>query len=122
MDHQDWITVTINRRRSKKEAIANGQSMIQHRDPEHNERVRLAKIENSDEPGPKKRINSEALQNLIRKRIELKLTQEKADTQCAFPRNTFKNLESNRLIPTEEQKRRIQQTFGVSLKIDTVVA
>jgi hypothetical protein len=122
MEHQDWITVTINRRRSKKEAIANGQSTIQHRDPEHNERIRLAKLADADEPGPKKRLNSESIQILIRKRIEMKLTQEKADIKCAFPRNTFRSIEANRTLPTEEQKRRIQLTFGVSLKIDTLDA
>jgi hypothetical protein len=122
MENQDWITVTTNRRRSKKEALANSQYTIQQREPEYNERIRLAKIENSDDCCPKKRINSESLQSLIYKRIELKLTQEKADIQCAFPHNTFKNIESNRLIPSEEQKHRIQKNFGVILKIDTIVA
>ena len=52
----------------------------------------------------------------------MKLTQEKADITCAFPRNTFKDIESNRLIPNEEQKRRIQQNLGIQLKIDTITA
>jgi len=50
----------------------------------------------------------------------MKLTQEKADNLCAFPRNTFKDIEANRIVPTEEQKRRIQQHFGIAIKIDTL--
>ncbi len=119
MDCQDWTPVIARRRYSKKDQIKNGQTTIQSRDPEKNEKIRMAKLADADGPGPIKRINSESLQNLIRKRIELKLTQEKADNTCAFPRNTFKDIESNRLVPSEEQKRRIQQNFGIQLKIDT---
>lgn len=119
MDHQDWTTVTVRRRYSKKDSIASGQGTIQSRDPARNEKIRMAKLAETDGPGPKKRVNSESLQALIRKRIEMKLTQEKADITCAFPRNTFKDIESNRLIPNEDQKRRIQQHFSIQLKIDT---
>jgi hypothetical protein len=119
MDHQDWTTVTVRRRYSKKDAIASGQCSIQSRDPAKNEKIRMAKLADADGPGPVKRINAESLQSLIRKRIELKLSQEKADITCAFPRNTFKEIEAHRLMPTEEQKRRIQQNFGIQLKIDT---
>jgi hypothetical protein len=122
MDGQDWTTVTIRRRFSKKEQIRNGHTTIQARDPEKNEKIRIAKLENADIPVPKKRINPESLQALIRKRIEMKLNQEKADGLCAFPRNTFKEIESNRLIPSEEQKRRIQVNIGIQLKIDTLAA
>jgi ribosome-binding protein aMBF1 (putative translation factor) len=119
MDCQDWIPVVSSRRYSKKEQIKNGQSIIQFRDSERNEKIRMAKLAESDGPSPVKRISSESLQNIIRKRIELKLTQEKADINCSFPRNTFKDIESNRLIPNEEQKRRIHQKFGIQLKFNT---
>lgn len=122
MDCQDWTTVTVRRRYSKKEAAQSGQGSIQVRDPAKNEKIRMAKLADADGPGPKKRVNHESLQALIRKRIELKLNQEKADITCAFPRNTFKDIESNRIIPNEEQKRRIQQNFGIQLKIDTITA
>jgi hypothetical protein len=116
---QDWTTVTIRRKLSNKEHIRNGNTIVQTRDTDKNEKIRMAKLADSDEPVPKKRIDAESLQNLIRKRIELKLTQEKADILCAFPRNTFKEIEAYRLIPNEEQKRRIQQNFNIQLKINT---
>lgn len=115
MDCQDWIPVVSRHRYSKKEQIKNGESIIQFRDPERNEKIRMAKLAESDGPSPVKRVSSDSLQNLIRKRIELKLTQEKADITCSFPRNTFKDIESNRLVPSEEQKRRIHQNFAIQL-------
>jgi hypothetical protein len=120
MDEQDWIPVTVRRRYSKKEAVQKGGTVIHQRDTNQNERIRMAKLENSDAPLPKKRVNHETLQALIRKRIEMKLNQEKADGICAFPKHTFKEIESNKLIPTEDQKRRILQNFGVQLKIDNM--
>ena len=125
MDCQDWTTVTVRRRSSKKDAIASGQGSIQHRDPAKSEKIRMAKLADADAthgPAPKKRVNSETLQALIRKRIEMKVTQEKADITCSFPRNTFKDIESNRLIPNEDQKQRILQNFSIQLKIDTIGA
>ena len=122
MDCQNWTTVTVRRRFSKKEQIRSGQTTVQIRDPEKNEKIRLAKLDNSDGPIIKKRINPESLQSLIRKRLDMKLNQEKADNLCAFPRNTFKDIESNRLIPNEEQKRRIQQNLSIQLKIDNISA
>jgi hypothetical protein len=50
----------------------------------------------------------------------MNLTQDKADTLCAFPRNTFKDIESNRHIPSEEQKRRIHRNLSVQLKSEVV--
>jgi hypothetical protein len=63
-----------------------------------------------------KHIDPSSLQLLIRTRIDKKLTQEKSDTICNFPSNTFKNIESTRCIPTEEQKLLIQQHFNIYLK------
>jgi dTDP-4-amino-4,6-dideoxygalactose transaminase len=34
----------------------------------------------------------------------------------------LEEIEANRLMPNEEQKRRIQQNLGISLKIDTISA
>jgi ribosome-binding protein aMBF1 (putative translation factor) len=120
MDNQDWTSVTVRRRYSKKEAAQSGQGSIQVKDPAKNEKIRMAKLADADGPGPKKRVHPESLQELIRKRIEMKLSQEKADNTCAFPRNTFKDIESNRFLPNEDQKRRIHQNMGIQLKIYTM--
>ena len=58
---QDWTTVTLRRRLSTKEAQSKGHAVTQYRDPEQQERVRLAKLENTDEISPpKKRPDSKA--------------------------------------------------------------
>lgn len=119
MDCQDWTPVVSKRRATKKEAAAKGQLLIQPKDSGLSERVRLAKLDSSDYTPVKKRVNPESLQELIRKRIEMKLTQDKADALCLFPKHTFKNIESHRIIPTEEQKRAIRQNFNINIKIDT---
>ena len=95
-DTQGWISVT-NRRRSSKRG------------------------EESEEeaPVPKHRIHYESLQGLIRKRIQMKVNQERADILCFFPRHTFKNIESNRYIPTDQQCQRIQHIFGILLRIES---
>jgi len=61
MDCQDWIPVVSRRRYTKQQAAAKGQTTIQARDPAKGERVRLAKLEESDAPPPKKRIASDTL-------------------------------------------------------------
>jgi hypothetical protein len=119
MDCQDWIPVVARRRPNKKDAVAKGQLSIQTRDSNINERIRLAKVDSLDLPLVKKRINPDSLKQLIQKRIELKLTQDKADNLCSFPPHTFKNIECNRLIPSEEQKRNIHRNLGLQIKIDT---
>ena len=81
-------------------------------------RRKSLKIVEDSEKNTGHSINPISLQILIRSRLEKDLNQEESDNLCAFPRNTFKNIESNRMIPTEEQKRRIQQHFNTYLKTD----
>ena len=115
INHQDWTTVVLKRRTTtKKEMGASG-----HKEAVHNEHSRIAKLESGENVITKKTVQPESLQALIRKRIELKLNQEKADQLCSFPRNTFKEIEANRAVPTQEQQSRIQRHFGIQIKIHT---
>ena len=124
MDCQDWTTV--RRRNTKKDVITSGiTSGITYgiaygttQDTTKNDKLHTVNPVDTYSFRPKRRVNSESLQALIRKRIEIKLTQEGADIMCAFPCNTFKNIESNRLIPGEEQIHHIQHKLNIQLKID----
>jgi hypothetical protein len=107
MDNQEWIAVPSRRRSAKKSA-----SELE---------VKPNKQEKEDVILPKMKLNSECLQQLIRKRIQMKVNQEKADTICAFPKSTFKNIESNRILPNDAQRNRIAKVFDVALKIDSVL-
>ena len=114
INNQDWTTVVLKRRPNKKETEMSGQ-----KEAAHNEHARMVKLESGDNMVTKKIVQPESLQSLIRKRIELKLNQEKADQLCSFPRNTFKEIEANRAVPTQEQQSRIQRHFGIQIKIHT---
>lgn len=121
-DNQDWTVVQLKRKFTKKEAVQKGMTTIQHRDSEKSEKVRLAKLDNSEDvTKPKKRVNAESIQTLIKKRIEMKLTQDKADALCAFPKHTFRDIEAYRLIPKGEHLSKIQSRLGVQLRIDTIM-
>ena len=109
INHQDWKTVTLKRRPVKKDS----------QEAEINERNRIAKLESVENIITKKHVQPESLQALIRKRIEMKLNQEKADQLCSFPRHTIKEIEANRAVPTQEQQSRIQKYFGIQIKIHT---
>lgn len=129
MDFQDWTTVVLRKGPSKKSgggaaaaaARSGDEVQIQPRDQGHHERARMNKLEEQDlADAPKKRVHSESIQQLIRKRIEMKLNQEKADQLCNFSRNTFKEIEAHRLIPNAKQQSVIQRFFGVSIKIAVI--
>lgn len=124
MDCQDWTTVVLRKGPSKKgvQPKPHDEVSVEVRDHERHERARLAKIEEQDiADAPKKRVQSESIQQLIRKRIEMNLNQEKADQLCNFQRNTFKDIESHRAIPTSKQQSVIQKVFGVQLRIITIL-
>jgi len=65
----------------------------------------------------KKQVQAESLQMLCKRRTELSLKQKQADTKCAFPVNTFRDIENRTAIPSEKQQNVIQRVFGVQLKI-----
>jgi len=129
MEHQDWTTVVLKRRLTKREAgrSSNGLSVggaggaggaVETRDLDRNQRIRMAKIDQMDyTEAPKKQVASESLQDLIRKRMELKVNQDKADQLCNFPRHTLKGIESRRILPTPAQQSILQKILGVQLKI-----
>jgi hypothetical protein len=80
--------------------------------------AKIAEIDYAE--APKKQVASESLQEIIRKRMELKINQEKADQLCHFPRHTFRLIESRRVLPTPQQQSTIQKHLGVQLKIVTL--
>lgn len=99
MDHQQWEDVVL-----RKNAITAPVSRPAAKKPDEDVVV-------------KKVIQQESIQELVAKRAERKLTQKQADAACAFPANTFRDIESKQHIPTEKQQNVIQRILGVQLKI-----
>ena len=110
MEHQDWTPVVV--RGKTRSAAANTVT----KDASTIERVRLSQLENNDGVMLKKRLDAASIQDLIRKRVEKGLSQDKADSMCAFPKHTFREIEAGRLVPLENQKSKIYRELGVSLK------
>jgi hypothetical protein len=108
MEHQDWNTIVLRRNSVKNSKSGTSSGNL-------NKSLKLETMENTD--APKKRLEAESVQSLIRKRIDMKLTQEKADQLCNFPKHTIKNLESFRVLPTAGQQSSIQKYFGVQLGV-----
>jgi hypothetical protein len=96
MSNQDWIPVSFRRQTASKKDTSYKLDQV-------------LKI---------KRVSAISLQALIRKRIELSINQTKADSMCSFPKNTFRDIESNRLIPNDWQCARIHECFDVQLTIE----
>ena len=125
MDHQDWTTVVLKRRSTatRREGGSGSDSTTEIRDEDRNERRRVAKLDRMDyAEAPKKQVASDSLQELIRKRMELKINQDKADQLCHFPRHTIKCIESRRIMPTPAHQSTLQKILWVQLKIITTLS
>lgn len=104
-DHQDWTPVTFKRSFKAKEPK-------EPKEPKKlSEALDMSYL-------PKKCVASESLQSLIRKRIEMSLSQEKADALCSFPVHTFKKIESKQLIPTQHIQNIIQKKLSIQIVIE----
>jgi len=112
MDGQDWTTVTFNKSRGNK-------NTIKERQP-NNEAQRLAAVErkiDNNEVIIQKKLDPESKKLLIQMRLAQSLNQEKADQLCGLPRNSFRELEAGRRVPTGKEISSIQKYLGVSLKL-----
>jgi len=120
-DTQDWTQVILKKTRRVADAAAHrsGATKIVER-PAGTEAQRLASLEKKIENNEaiiRKHIDSTTLKSLIQTRIEKKLTQINADNLCGFPRNTFREIESGRLIPNSKQISLIQKSLGVVIRL-----
>jgi len=112
MDCQDWTTVTFNKTRGNK-------NTIKERQP-NNEAQRLAAIERKIENNEviiQKKLDPESKKILIQMRLAQNLNQDKADQLCGLPRNSFRELEAGRRVPTGREISSIQKKLGVALKL-----
>ncbi len=119
MSNQDWTPVVIKRKLTKKEQTVNGNTTIAHKDSDKGERLRLSKLENDNESSLKqKRVSTTSIQQLIKKRIEMKLNQDGADNLCCFPKHTFKDIECGKYIPSPSQRQKINREFNIVLAME----
>ena len=110
MDHQDWNVITL--RNSAR--IAEKNKQIQPK--RSSEAQHLAKVER-EEIGKSKSLAHESRQELIKRRLEEKLTQQQLDQRCSFPTHTIRDLEANRRCPTNHELQQLSRVLKVNLKL-----
>jgi hypothetical protein len=111
---QDWDPVVI---RSKNPSVGAGAQRVSVA-RKSTEAIRLAKLDNSDEIKKPKTLTSESRQALVAARVALKKTQAEMDAQCAFPKNTFREIEAGRLTPVGAMLNRINRDLKISLRLE----
>lgn len=114
MEGQDWTPVVLGIRQNKKQ--------IQERNKTSTEGQRLVSLEkriDNNEVIVKKYTNPESVRELIKMRIDKKLTQDAADKLCGFPRHSFRDIEAGRLIPNAKHIGIIQKFLGIAIRITT---
>lgn len=112
---QDWNPVTIKGKNpsvgTKSHTAA---KTVERRSAEA---IRLAKIEN-EETVKSKTLTSESRKALIAARVAVKKSQADMDRQCAFPGNTFREIEAGRLTPIGPMLNRINRELKISLRLE----
>lgn len=119
MDSQDWTTVVLKKRGYTSSPSSSKKASIQERKP-NNEGQRLAAIEkriDNNETIVQKKLEPESKKILIQMRLSKGLTQEQADQLCGMPRNSFRELEAGRRLPSGRDISSIQKQLGVALKL-----
>lgn len=115
MECQDWEVVKIGRREA-------GQTRGVTQPPKYNENaIRQAKLDRDDEGLPKplkKHLSAESRQEMIKKRVELGLTQVKLNQQCSFLINTIRDIENGTVVPTGTQMNILSRQLGIRMKLE----
>jgi DNA-binding transcriptional regulator YiaG len=110
MDCQDWTPVIVR----SSARIAEKKREIQ---PKRSaEAQHLAKIEREEYSKPKI-LSPESRQELVKRRLEEKLTQQQLDQRCAFPPHTLRDLESNKRAPSSKELQTLNRVLKVGLKL-----
>lgn len=112
---QDWNPVTIRGKNPSVNSRSHTATQVVER--RSTEAIRLAKIDN-DETVKSKTLTSESRKALIAARVALKKSQADMDRQCAFPVNTFREIEAGRLTPIGAMLNRMNRELKVNLRLE----
>jgi len=118
-DHQDWQTVTVRTKKPVAGAAGKVETSVR---AAQSYGAHAAAVERAADEGALKvkKVASESIQALVQARLGYergKLTQDKADAECALPKHTIRDIEAGRLVPNGDVLRKISRTLRVDLKI-----
>jgi ribosome-binding protein aMBF1 (putative translation factor) len=113
MSHQDWETVTFN----KKTSTSTQPNLSGSKKPPVN--IHAIKVEHLADQGEtrleKKMIDTKAVSAIIKKRSELKLTQNELAVKINVSPNVIKSLEQNKEQHNPGLLTKIQKVLGIKL-------
>jgi len=113
MSHQDWETITFN----KKTSNSSQQTQNTIKKPPAN--IQAIKVEQLVDQGEgrleKKMIDTKAVSAIIKKRSELKLTQNDLAVKINVSPNVIKSLEQNKEQHNPNLLTKIQKVLGIKL-------
>lgn len=114
MSHQDWETVTFN---NKKASSSSQPTSTGPKKPSAN--IHALKVEQLADQGEtrleKKMIDTKAVSAVIKKRCELKLTQNELAVKINVSPNIIKSLEQNKEQHNPGLLSKLQKALGVKL-------
>jgi ribosome-binding protein aMBF1 (putative translation factor) len=109
-DDQDWTVVTIGRKK-KPQNLVNTQMKVS---PQVAHAAKVAK----EEYTKPKHLTSESRQEMLKKRVEMGLSQVQLNQRCAFPVNTVREIEAGRLPPSINELNTLNRVLKLGLKLE----
>ena len=106
----EWITVAY-RRRGKPRSVRRVPVSV----PEVN--TVEVKREVKEEDMKTKRVSMESRQELVKSRLEMKLSQVDADMKCNLAKNTINRIENGSYVPDGVTLGKIRRFMGVELRL-----
>lgn len=111
MDDQDWTVVTIGRKKKPQQNFVNTQMKVS---PQAAHAAKVAK----EEYVKPKHLAAESRQTMLKKRVEMGLSQTELNQRCAFPVNTVREIEAGRLAPTINELNTLNRVMKLGLKLE----
>jgi ribosome-binding protein aMBF1 (putative translation factor) len=78
----------------------------------------LRRLDTEDLPLPTKSLSGASRHAIVAARVAREWTQAQLNTQCSFPSNTMRDIESGKLCPTPTQLGVLNRVLKLALKYD----
>jgi hypothetical protein len=114
INDQDWETITLRAPKgtvfkdTPKEIVKKGNNA---------EAIRLAKLDNAEEPLKQKILSMGSRQELIKARVAKGLNQEKLANALSIQTTLYKDIENGKTIPAQNILSKINNFLGTKVKL-----
>jgi len=113
MSQQDWTTIVIH----GKTTNINSTKIIQPKSIIDNKTKQIKEIDNATEAGRLKQLSIQDRQTMIQMRTAKGLKQDQIAPALSMPLNLYKDIESGKTIPTQQQLSKINNYLKINLKL-----